>query len=272
MKHLEVDGVVIEYEVHGTGEPVLLIHLSVLADGLAVPLMARPELASRYQLVHYYRRGYMGSSLGSEPLTAGLEASDAAALLRCLGVKTAHIVGHSFGGTIALQLAADAPDLVHSLALLEPAMPAGPEAQERMGALFRPMLEAYRAGDRRKAIQVFNDATFGPGWETIVEGVIPGATEQMVKAVDTFVQGELKPVQEWSFAPAQAAVIKQPVLSVIGVNTSPFMKAGRTQLHSLLPQTEDLDIQSTHLLQMKEPAAVANGLAGFFSRHPIRKA
>src|SRR5512135_1014124 len=211
MEHLEVDDVVMEYEVHGQGEPVLLIHLSVLADGLARPLRSQPELASRYQLIHYYRRGYMGSSLGAKPLTAALEAGDAAALLRHLGVKTAHVVGHSFGGSIALQLAVDAPDLVHSLALLEPLLPAAPGAQDRLGALFGPVLEAYRSGNKRQAVEIFNNATFGPGWETIIGQAIPGGIEQMVKAVDTFIMGELKPLQEWEFGPAEAAAIKQPV-------------------------------------------------------------
>ena len=46
MDHLEVDGTVIEYEVYGFGEPVLLVHLSVLADGLVKPLLSPPELIS----------------------------------------------------------------------------------------------------------------------------------------------------------------------------------------------------------------------------------
>ncbi len=69
MERLEVDGALIEYEVHGNGEPVLLIPLSIIIDGLGCPLLAEPELASRYRLIHYHRRGYMGSTLGSEPLT-----------------------------------------------------------------------------------------------------------------------------------------------------------------------------------------------------------
>src|SRR5512143_254916 len=102
MERVQVDGAMIEYEVRGSGEPVLLIHLSVLADGLARPLFAEPELTSRYQLIHYHRRGYMGSTRGTEPLTIARQASDAAALLRHLGVRSAHVVGHSFVGTIAL--------------------------------------------------------------------------------------------------------------------------------------------------------------------------
>jgi len=101
MERLGVGGAVIEYEVHGKGEPVLLIPLSIVGDGLGCPLLAEPELASRYRLIHYHRRGYMGSTLGSEPLTASRQARDTAALLKHLGVASAHIAGHSFGGLIA---------------------------------------------------------------------------------------------------------------------------------------------------------------------------
>ncbi len=270
MEHLKVDDVVIEYEAHGEGEPVLLIHLSVLADGLATPLLVQSELSARYRLIYYSRRGYMGSSLGSQPLSPAFEAGDAAALLRYLGVKTAHVVGHSLGGSIALQLAVDAPDLVHSLALLEPLLPAVPGAQDRLGALFGPVLEAYHSGNKRQAVQIFNNATFGPGWETIIGQAIPGGIEQMVKAVDTFIMGELRPAQAWEFGPAQAAAIKQPVLAVAGAHTSPFMKAGREVLHSWLPQTEYFDPDTTHLLQLEDPKGVAHALVEFFARHPIK--
>src|SRR5512135_1000562 len=143
MEHLRVDGTVIEYQVQGDGEPVFLIHPSIIADGLDRPLLAQMELASRYQLIHYHRRGWMGSTLGPEPLTVARLTSDAAALLGHLGVSTAHVAGHSIGGLIALQLALDAPELVHSLALLEPPLrmvPSGKESFERINV---PMMNAY---------------------------------------------------------------------------------------------------------------------------------
>lgn len=269
MERLQVDDAQIEYEVRGEGEPVLLIQLSVVADGLAYPLFAQPGLAARYRLIHYHRRGYRGSTRGNVPLSAERQAADAAALLGHLGVKSAHVVGHSFGGQIALQLALDAPALVHSLALLEPSLQMAPSGQARLQQLFQPVITIYRAGDKRKALDTLSDAIFGPGWESVVERAVPGGVEEAVEDFDTFVQ-ELAPVQGWQFGAAQAAAIHQPVLSVIGLRTSPFMKAGRTLLHDLLPQTEDCDIESTHLLQMQDPGAVAHALADFFSHYPMR--
>jgi pimeloyl-ACP methyl ester carboxylesterase len=269
MEHLQIDSAVIEYQVQGKGEPVLLIPLSLVADGLGCPLFAQLELASRYQLIHYHRRGYLGSTLGSEPLTGPRQAEDAAALLRHLGVKTAHVAGHSFGGLIALQLALDAPELVHSLALLEPPLrmvPSGKAAFERINL---PMLNAYRAGDKQKAVELFSDAVFGPNWQTIIAQAVPGSVAQSVRDVDTFIQEQVA-FQEWQFGLKEAAAIRQPVLSVLGARSNPFMQEGRALLHSWFPQTEDLDVNATHLLQMQDPSGVAHGLAGFFSRHPLR--
>ncbi len=268
MECVQIDDAQLEYEVRGSGEPVLLIHLSVVADGLAYPLFTQPEIAAKYQLIHFHRRGYGGSTLGTAPLTVSREARDAAALLRRLNIQRAHIVGHSFGGQIALQLATEAPGLLQSLALLEPSLPAVASGRDRLQRLFAPMMDAYRAGDKRKAMETLSDAIFGPGWQTTVEQAVPGGVEQAVTDFDVFMQ-EQASIQEWLLEPAQVAVIKLPVLSMLGVHTSPFMKAGRSLLHEWFPQTEDCDIESTHLLQMQEPAAVAKALAGFFSRHPI---
>lgn len=268
MERFQVDGAVIEYQVQGSGEPVLLIPLSVVADGLGIPLFAQPELASRYQLIHYHRRGYMGSTLGPEPLTMSRQAKDAAALLTHLGVKTAHVAGHSIGGLIALQLALDAPGLVHSLALLEPPLPMVPSGQADLGLVFLPMLNAYHSGDKRAAVESFSDAVFGPNWQSIVEKAIPGGVDQAVVDADTFIQ-ELPGMREWRFGAEQAEAIHQPVLSVLGVNSRQFMKEGRQLLHSWFPQTEDLDVPTTHLLQMQDPEGVAHGLAEFFNCHPI---
>ncbi len=268
MKYLNVDDVKIEYEVRGDGEPVLLIPPSVTADGLAVPLFGEPELASRYRLIQYHRRGTMGSTRGAEPMTFPRQARDAAALLRHLGVKNAHIAGHSFGGTIALQLAVDAPELVHSLALLEAVVPfPGGTAilQERM----RPMVDAYRSGNKREAVQLFGDVVFGPDWQASVEQAVPGGLEQSDKDVDALFQ-ELPGMQSWQFGPREVAAIRQPVLSVLGARSGPFMTEGRALLHSWFPQTEDVDLPTTHLLQMADPKGVAHGLAGFFGRHPIK--
>ncbi len=270
MERLLVDDAEIEYQVWGDGEPVLLLHLSGLADGLARPLCGQPELASRYRLIHYHRRGYVGSTVGTQPLTVARQVADAVALLKHLRVQAAHIVGHSYGGLIALQLALDCPEMVNSLALLEPALRAVPSGQAGLQRVMAPMMKAYASGDKRAAVELFSDAVFGPNWQTIVERAVPGAVEQAVKDMDAVVR-ELPGISTWDFEPAQAAAIRQPLLSVLGLRTSQFMKEGRTLVHSWFPQTEDCDLATTHLLQMQDPVGAAHGLVEFFSRHPVMR-
>lgn len=50
MERAVVDGITLEYEVTGTGEPVVLIHGALIADVFR-PLLAEPSLARRYRLV-----------------------------------------------------------------------------------------------------------------------------------------------------------------------------------------------------------------------------
>ncbi len=268
MKQLRIDGAVIGYEVHGVGEPVLLIHVSLIPDGLSHPLLSQPELASRYRLIRYYRRGYMESTRGDGPLSVAQQASDAFALLKHLNVNAAHVAGHSYAGLIALQLALDAPELVHSLVLLEPVLRTVPSGEASFKATVFPMMEAYRSGNKRKAVEIFADKVLGPDWQSVVEKALPGGVQQAVENLDLFVE-EQSVIRDWRFGSTQAALIHQPVLSVLGVRSDQFMKEGRELLHSWFPQTEDCDVNSTHLLQMQDPGGVAQGLAGFFARHPI---
>ncbi len=118
MKQVEVNGAQLEYETVGRGEPVLFIHGSILADAF-LPLRTEPALR-RYRQIHYHRRGFAGSDQARPPFAIADQAADARALLARLRAPSAHVVGHSYGAVIALQLALDAPDAVRSLVLLEP--------------------------------------------------------------------------------------------------------------------------------------------------------
>ena len=138
MQSVNVNGVELEYEVIGAGEPVLLIS-PVIADGF-LPLLAEPALADRYQLIRYHKRGWVGSTHTPPPVSIADHAADAAALLDHLGVRPAHIAGHSSGAAVAAQLALDHPEYVHTLDA------AGAVAD--LGAQSRGLLHAGRAGVR----------------------------------------------------------------------------------------------------------------------------
>jgi pimeloyl-ACP methyl ester carboxylesterase len=271
MNRAQLGGSELEYEVQGTGEPVVLVHGSHIADAFS-PLLVEPVLTERYQLIRYHRRGFAGSTHPEGPLSIVQQAADCRALMEYLGVQGAHIVGHSYGGAIALQLALDVPEVVHSLALLEPALLIVPSAQQFMDAM-GPVLEMYEGGNKSEAVDGFLQAVVGPEYRSVLDRMLPGAFAQAVADADTFFQIELPALQQWSFTQADAGRITQPVLAVLGAD-SHTLWPGWVEVHQLvqtwLPQAEAFELKgATHGLQIIDPAGMADGLASFFARHPL---
>ena len=268
MQHARVNGVNLEYDVTGEGEPVLLIS-PVLADGF-LPLLSEPSLAHGYRLITYHKRGWVGSTHTLPPVSVADHAADAAALLAHLGVRRAHIVGHSSGAAVAVQLALLQPEIVHTLALLELSLLSVPGAAaflQKAG----PAFDAYAAGRHETALAVFMSAVSGLEWEacrTVLESRVPGAVTAAIRDADTFFGIELPALGAWTFGAAEARAISQPVLSVLGSETEPLWVEIATVLRSWLPGVEDCTIEGAgHLLQIQRPEAVAQGLADFFARH-----
>ncbi len=112
-KFLSVNGVRLWLEEEGRGPPILLIHGGPGVDhrslhpGLSV-------LAPDYRLVYFDLRGHYMSSAPRDRSCYGLEVDvdDAAAVIRELSLRDACVLGHSFGGIVALSLAARYPQLV----------------------------------------------------------------------------------------------------------------------------------------------------------------
>jgi pimeloyl-ACP methyl ester carboxylesterase len=270
MDRAKVNGVELEYEVRGAGEPVLLIDM-VIADCF-VPLLQEPALAHRYQLIRYHKQGWVGSTHTPPPVRIADHAADAAALLEHLGVRRAHIAGHSTGACIGAQLALDHPEKVHTLTLLEPtlvSLPLGGAFLKAAG----PVFEAYRSGDHPGALAMFVAAASGLDWERcrwLLEERIPGVVTQSIKDADTFFGVELPALTEWTFGPEQAAAIRRPVLSVIGAQTQPLWVEIAAFLRASLPHVEELTIDGVgHLLQIQRPQPVARGVAKFLERNAM---
>lgn len=113
---LEIDGCPIAYRVRGAGPPVVWI------QGVAVQGEAwRPqieELAARYRCLTFDNRGFGASVPAGAAITVERMAADTLALMDHLGWESAHLVGHSLGGQVALEIALTARSRVRTLALL----------------------------------------------------------------------------------------------------------------------------------------------------------
>jgi len=270
MRRAECNGIELEYEVSGVGEPVLLIDM--LIPDCFVPLVREPALAEGHRLIRYHKRGWIGSTHTPPPVSIRDHAADAAALLEHLGVGRVHVAGHSTGASIGAQLTLDHPDKVHTLTLLEPTLVSLPLGAEFLTSA-APVFEAYASGDHAGAFAMFVSAASGLDWETsrkLLEERIPGVVERAIADADTLFASELPAVVAWTFGPQEATAIHVPVLSVLGARTQPLWAEIAGFLSSSLPDVEELAIDGVgHLLQIERAEAVARGMASFLRRHSI---
>ncbi|MCQ8832014.1 alpha/beta fold hydrolase [Streptomyces malaysiensis] len=122
----------------------------------------RADLAAEYRLVLLHNRGTGQSDAPPGPYSIDTMADGAAAVLRSLGARRAHVVGTSMGGYISLQLASAHPDLVASVVMIA-SSPGGPGAlpvPEETATLWRD--HAQLPGDEFARQTMPN--SFAPGW------------------------------------------------------------------------------------------------------------
>ena len=259
----------LEYEIRGTGEPVLLIHGSHIADSF-LPLVREAGLGERYRLIRYHRRGFAGSERASVPFGIEEQAQDALGLLGHLGVERAHVIGHSYGAVVAIQLAYAAPRVVHSLVVLEPPLMT-PVTAGAFAERMAPIVEAYRSGDARGAIEGFMGAVCKPDWRTVTAQAVPGGAEQAERDAATFFDVEIPALASWSFDAERAKRIEQPALYVIGSESGPMFEASKALFTSSVPQAETAELPGLdHLLQVRDPKRVGEAIGAFLERHPLR--
>jgi 3-oxoadipate enol-lactonase len=109
------NGIDLYYEVHGEGEPLLLIMgLSLNSKSWFRTL---PALSEHYQVIIFDNRGTGLSSKPNTPYSIDLMADDARDVLDAVGVNSAHVYGISMGGMIAQRLALKYPKRIKSLIL-----------------------------------------------------------------------------------------------------------------------------------------------------------
>lgn len=270
MERADLEGVALEYAVAGAGEPVVCIHGAFIADTFQ-PLLAEPSLAGRYRLITYHRRGYAGSTHVPGPTSIAQQAADCYTLLTHLGIERAHVVGHSFGGLVALQFALDAPAVVHSLVLIEPGLTIGAGAERYREALARGR-RCYQEVGAAVVVDEFFQARW-PGYREHLDGLLPGAFAQAVADAETWFASEVAAQLAWHFGATEARRIAQPALSVLGGESEAiWARFGETHrwLLTHLPHCEGFVVPgATHLPQLQNPRGLTEGFAAFFARHPL---
>src|SRR5438067_34870 len=152
--YAEVNGIKLYHEIYGQGEPLVLIHggLTTIDEmqGWVQPL------AEKRRVIAVEMQGHGRTADTDRPMSFATMGDDIAALLNHLKIPKAFVVGHSFGGAIAIRVAIQHPDKVRRLVVVSSPHARSawyPETQEGMsqvGAALADALMQTRTGQLSK--------------------------------------------------------------------------------------------------------------------------
>jgi pimeloyl-ACP methyl ester carboxylesterase len=189
-----VNGLSMYYEVHGTGQPLVMLHGSFMTIELMGKLV--PELAKTRQVIAVEFQGHGHTADVDRPFTYEQLADDTAALLRYLGIAQADVYGYSLGGGVALQVAMRHPALVRKLVVVSASYTSAGQYPEVLAAI--------------KTITP--DLFTGTPWREAYERVAPHP-EAFPTLVAKAIQPDLMPY-DWGAEAVRA--ITAPTMIVIG--------------------------------------------------------
>lgn len=110
------NGIDLYYEIHGAGDPLVLIHGGLTTIGEMEAWL--PPLAAARRVIAVEMQGHGHTADTDRPLSFPTLADDIVALLDHLAIPRADVVGHSFGGAVALRVAIQSPDRVRRLVVV----------------------------------------------------------------------------------------------------------------------------------------------------------
>lgn len=137
--HVEANGINYYFEIHGQGEPLLLLHGGLGSIDMFGPVL--PALAATRQVIGVDLHGHGRTALGDRPISIIDMGDDMAVLLKALGFQQVDVLGYSLGGGVAFRLAVQHPELIRRLVLVS-----GGYAQDGFYPEMLPMQSQVGAG------------------------------------------------------------------------------------------------------------------------------
>ena len=258
----------LHHTVTGSGPAVVLVHAGV-ADGRMWDA-TRDALADQWTVVVPDLRGFGQSpepdpDADPEPWT---HSGDVLGLLDHLGIAEAAVVGASFGGRVATEVAATAPDRVTRLVLLAPSA-AGMERGDALRAFGDEEDALLEAGDVEGATTLNVRSWLGPDADEAARTLVHDMQKRAFE-----VQLAADPDAEPQPVDADPARISAPTTVVVGAHDFPDFAEVARRLRDSIPGAELVELDwAGHLPTLERPAEtvalVRDALAGRADRQPL---
>lgn len=246
------DGTELVAEVTGSGPPVVFVH------GSNGGLESWADIGARlggYQIIRYARRNHLPSGVGPAPNSFAAEADDLQSVLGAVG--RAHVVGASYGATVALHAALSDSSRIASLALFEPPL-------LLTGAHLLPVIDEYqrlfttvRYAD---ALELFlREAARIPA-DVLAAG--PSIPDDPVAAMSAL--ADLEAMAGDDGGPERWAAVDVPVLLMEGGQSWSPLPEGIDELAAVLPAARRVRwAEHSHFAMATAPESVAEALQEF---------
>ncbi|MEV4119818.1 alpha/beta hydrolase [Micromonospora sp. NPDC049645] len=255
----------------GVGDPVVLVHGS--GGGLHSWAAVADDLAHDHEVWLPARRGYGPSDVPPGVKSFRDETADLVAVIetaRRSSGRPVHLVGASYGATLALHTTSAEPRDVRSLAVFEPPLFAA-------GAEIAPLLNRYRAAferdDAAAMAAALNDVTRVPA--EVVAAIAAGAGDRRPDPVEARRSAvgwlhDLEALAQDSTDITRWSSIAVPTLLLAGADTWEPMPTTMNALATTIPAARYVVWPGqSHFVTMTAPALVAQALRRFFAGVPV---
>jgi 3-oxoadipate enol-lactonase len=246
---LETNGARIAYDVTGDGPPVVLIHAGVANRSMWDDQV--DALKDAYRVIRYDTRGFGETETDAVPFS---NRADIGALLDALGVGSAHVVGLSRGGQIALDFALEFPDRVRSLTTIGGGVGGYESPAELPPETWEPVEAMWKA----------KEWTALADWETAFWADGPGQPADRVPDVRRRVhrwildnyqaekeEGEPQPLDPP--AARRLGDLRAPLLVMLGTLDEPSTTDAMRHLATTVPGARLEEFESAHMVNLEHP-------------------
>lgn len=265
---IPVDGRLVHVERAGLGEPVVLLH-GFGASTYSWRHVAE-ALAGEHTLVGIDLAGFGYTERSRRPAdyTVAGQLSLVLGVMDELGIGSAHVAGHSYGGALAVNLAWRHPERVRSLILVGSARPSYPWTRRHASAAIAPLTWLYvrTRAIRRQAVRVGLERSFADD-SLITPELVDAYYERIrVEGVSRAFRGLTRPTPEPRELP-DLARLDLPVLMVWGAEDELTVLEEARQVAATLPDAELVVLDGIGHIPMEEsPDELAELMRGFLAR------
>jgi 3-oxoadipate enol-lactonase len=263
---ISANGISINYEIQGKGESLILIHGAF--DNLYMWYNQVPVFSKRYSVITYDIRGFGKTESRGTEYSVPVFVKDLYEFIKTLHIKKIVCIGFSLGGSIAVQLAVEHPELVKAIVLsnssggLPIAAAPSPKTLERG----QEILKLLDKGDMKAAAEMMASAAFSPDFkprnpaefDKFVKSKLendPHSLAQVMRSLRAGGAGHAPDITK----------LKSPTLLIIGEYDSGMGPESGRKLQQAIPNSKLVILRAGHSSPFEAPDEFNRAVLEFLS-------